>query len=476
MTQNPPPRDHSGLRLRYAAVSDLGRHRKDNQDSGYAGDHLLVVADGVGGAAYGDVASSTAVHVLRRLDDGPTEEMLPALAGAVHRVHDRLAELVEADAELDGTSTTLTAALFDGSRLGIGHVGDSRAYLWHDGELRQLTKDHTFVQTLVDEGRITEEASRTHPHRNIILRAVDGVHDTEPDLFEVDLAPGDRVMLCSDGASGVLDLGAIARLLTEGSVDSAAVDLVQAALDAGTTDNVTVVVAEVVAADTADDPEGAMALTGPMLVGAAANQPRKAGLGRGLFRHRQTDTGELEPVPGDDPVDEEELRYAPRPPRRHPVLRRIALLLLPLLVLGGIAAWGYDWSQKQYYVAADGPYVAVYRGVQLDLPGIALTSLDETSRVRIEDLSEFNQQKVDDGIVADSRTDALRILENLAETVPAQDDCDEVEPEPKRDRKKNPGATDDPTPTSGPTGQPTEDPVEADSAADCAEGEGGSAS
>ena len=139
-----------------------------------------------------------------------------------------------------------------------------------------------------------------------------------------------------------------------------------------------------------------MALTGPMLVGAAANQPRKAGLGRGLFRHRQTDTGELEPVPGEDAVDEEELRYAPASAAH--ATRCCAgspWLLIPLLVLGGLAAWGYDWSQKQYYVAADGPYVAVYRGVQLDLPGIDLSSLDETSTVRIEELSEFNQQKVE---------------------------------------------------------------------------------
>ena len=107
------------LRLRYAALSDVGRHRKENQDSGYASERLLVVADGVGGAAYGDVASSTAVQLLRKLDDGsPPEEMLTLLAGAVHRIHDRLAEMVEDDKELDGTSTTVTAALFDGQRLG----------------------------------------------------------------------------------------------------------------------------------------------------------------------------------------------------------------------------------------------------------------------------------------------------------------------------------------------------------------------
>ncbi len=434
------------LELRYAAVSDLGRHRKDNQDSGYAGEHLLVVADGVGGAAYGDVASATAVQVMRRLDNPPDGEMLPLLAGAVHRVHDRLAELVEADNELEGTSTTLTAVLFDGTQAALAHVGDSRAYLLHDDELRQLTSDHTFVQTLIDEGRISEDEARHHPHRNIILRAVDGVHDTEPDLIETSLSPGDRLLLCSDGCSGVLSSHAVARILRTGSVDHAAIELVRAALDAGTTDNVTVIVAEVVAAGATEDPESAMAATGPMLVGAAASQPRKlSNLGRGLFRGRQHDvgqydgqhdTGELDPV--EDPVDPEELRYAPRAPGRFPLVRRLVLILVPLLILGGLAWWAYDWSQRQYFVSADGPYVAVYRGVQLDLPVIDLATLDETSSVRLADLSEFNQQKVGDGIVASSRADADRIVDNLKATVPEPEpepECEEPEPK-KRDRDK----------------------------------------
>jgi PPM family protein phosphatase len=197
--------DGTTLSLRYAALSDVGRVRRDNQDSGFAGAHLLAIADGVGGAARGDIASSTAVQILRRLDEQQSEDLLEALAGAVHRAHDRIAELVEQDPELEGTSTTVTAALFDGTRMGVAHVGDSRGYLLRDGTLSQLTKDHTFVQSLIDEGRITEEESRTHPHRNLILRAVDGVHDTDPDLFLVDLVPGDRILLCSDGCSGVLD-------------------------------------------------------------------------------------------------------------------------------------------------------------------------------------------------------------------------------------------------------------------------------
>src|SRR3954463_12534427 len=142
-----PPR----LRLEYGAVSDVGRVRKDNQDSGYAGPHLLAVCDGVGGAARGDIASSPAVLQLRRLDEPPSDDLLGQVAGALHRAHDRIAELVDEDPALNGTSTTATVALFDGHRIGMGHVGDSRAYLYRSGAISQLTSDHTFVQSLIDD-------------------------------------------------------------------------------------------------------------------------------------------------------------------------------------------------------------------------------------------------------------------------------------------------------------------------------------
>ena len=383
----PPPTAPAGLSLRYAALSDVGRVRKNNQDSGFASPHLLVVADGVGGEARGDIASSTAVQILRRLDEPPPEDTTEALAGAIHRAHDRLAELVDEDPELDGTSTTITAALFDGARITVGHVGDSRGYLLRDGTLSQLTKDHTFVQSLIDEGRITEEESRTHPHRNLILRAVDGVHETDPDLFDVELAPGDRVLLCSDGCSGVLDADRIADILGTGSVDYAVVELVRASLDAGSTDNVTVVVADVVdPAVAGTEDTGAAATTGPMLVGAAAEQPRRTPIAsKSFFRgHRSGDTGEIEPVPGapgDGEVDPEALRYAPRPPKRFRWVKRLVALAVLLGLLVAAASAAYGWSQRQYYVAFDGDQVAVYRGIQSDLPWPTMNRVLSTTDV-----------------------------------------------------------------------------------------------
>ena len=410
------------LRLDYAATSDVGRVRKDNQDSGYVGPWLIAVCDGVGGAARGDIASSTAIQQLRKLDEKPSDDLLGQIAGAIHRAHDRIGELVEEDPSLNGTSTTATVALFDGERLGMGHLGDSRAYLFRDRKLRQLTTDHTFVQTLIDEGRISEEEARVHPHRNLILRALDGVGEAEPDLFLVELQPNDRVLLCSDGASGVLDDGRLADILSGGTPDYAAVELVRASLEAGSTDNVTCLVADVVDAAVAGDGD-----LSPMLVGAAADLKRKRGAMTGLFRgHRSGDTGELEPILADlpdeaqhavlsDPIDPEVARYAPPAARRFTVPRgvRPSLVLVGLLWIAAAAAW--SWSQGQYYVGESDGVVTIYRGLNGDLAGIDLSSPYESTDVDLERLSSFDAQKVREGIEAGNLSDARRTVENLAQ-------------------------------------------------------------
>jgi serine/threonine protein phosphatase PrpC len=427
------------MRLRYAALSDVGRVRRDNQDAGYAGPHLLVIADGVGGAARGDVASSLTVEVLRQLDRPPGEDMLSALAGAIHRSHDRIAGLVREQPEIEGTSTTVTAAIFDGATLGVGHVGDSRGYLLRDGSLSQLTTDHTFVQSLIDEGRITEDEARVHPHRNLILRAVDGVHEPEPDVFTIEVAPGDRIMLCSDGCSGVLPDAELARLLGEGTPDHATVSLVSASLDAGSSDNVTVVVADLVDDDAVDDEEtSAAAFTGPMLVGAAAESPRGRGMRTGGSA-RPIDTSELEPVEGDDPdrdgaggatavradddagdaadLDEEDLRYAPRPPRRFVWARRVAAVGVVVVLATIVAVAAYQWSQGQYYVADDADQVVIFRGVQADIPGVRLHRVEESGDLALDDLPTYTQRQVRDGISATSLDDARGIVSRLERLV-----------------------------------------------------------
>jgi len=428
------------FRLQYAAISDVGRVRKDNQDSGYAGPWLLTVCDGVGGAARGDLASSTAIGQLRRLDQPPDDDhaekhRLELVAGALHRASDKIGDLVDEEPSLSGTSTTATVALFDGSRLAMGHVGDSRAYLFRGHEISQLTSDHTFVQSLIDEGRITEDDARTHPHRNLILKALDGVHEVDPDLFTVELAADDRILLCSDGASGSLDDRRLADILSTGSPDFAAVELVRASLEAGSTDNVTCIVADVVpvsveAPDAGDDSGGAAdpGQADPIVVGAAAELRRRPRSTASFFRgHRAGDTGELEPVTADIPddlppgvpfaidTDPETVRYAPREPRRHPWVRR-GLLLLGLLGLAWmIAAAAWSWSQHQYYVGEQDGVVTIFRGVQADVPGIDLSHAYETTNVRIDQLDPSSARTVQQGLGAGSLREARRTVQRLAD-------------------------------------------------------------
>jgi protein phosphatase len=439
------------MRLRYAALSDVGRVRRDNQDSGYAGPHLLVVADGVGGSARGDVASSATVEELSHLDHPPGNDMLGALAGAIHRTHDKIAALVAETPEIEGTSSTVTAAIFDGTHIGVGHVGDSRGYLLRDGTLSQLTNDHTFVQSLIDEGRITEDEARVHPHRNLILRAVDGKHEPEPDLFLVDLVAGDRILLCSDGASGVLSAQDLARILGTGTVENAAVELIRAALEAGSSDNITVVVADVTDAAVADPEETGPVALGPIVVGAAAEK-RKGLSSRKLRAMRRSDTGELDPVPAEagTPVDPEELRYAPRPPRRFTWLRRILVLAVIGVLVWLAASTAYAWTQKQYYVAPDGDTVAIYRGVQAQVPVVQLHRVYQPSEVKMTDLPDFTQGQVRDGIGARNLEDARNIVARLQSSAACATAT--ATPSPSASASRSGSATKQPSRTPSPSG------------------------
>lgn len=323
------------IALRYAARSDVGLVRSNNQDSAYAGPNLLVVADGMGGHAGGDVASSLAIGEMAPLDDElHGADALDHLSEAVHAAHRELLDRVDEEPALAGMGTTVTALLRAGNRLALAHIGDSRAYLLRDGALVQITKDHTFVQTLVDEGRITLAEAEIHPQRSVVMRVVsDVVDDVEPDLSMREARIGDRYLLCSDGLSGVVSLetmqDTMAVLADPGSTCE---HLVHLALRAGAPDNVTCIVADVVD----DSAHGELST---YIVGAASlHQPRR-GLPQG--REGQGSAAEraaaLTAVGGD--ADEED-SHAPTTPVRH--RRRVigGSLLVLLLVLGEDSAPG----------------------------------------------------------------------------------------------------------------------------------------
>jgi len=418
----------SPFRLGFAAASDIGASRKDNQDSGYAGPWLLAVCDGVGGAARGDLASATVIDELRLLDHRPTGDPLVEVRSSLNRAHDQIGRLIDAEPALSGTSTTAVVALFSGERLTFGHVGDSRAYLLRGQRIEQLTRDHTLVQTMIDDGQISEEDARTHPNRNLILKAIDGVHDADPDIFALDLAVGDRLLLCSDGASGSLTDDEMAHILAAGDAHLAAGALIEASLKAGSSDNITCVVADVISAQ---DPKP----SAPILVGAAAIDPREPGQLRSAKRSRHADdisrralteaaSTEREgsvaldtaPTP---PTDLESVRYAPRPPRRFQILRRLLVCVIGIGIawIGGAAAW--SWTQDQYYVGESDGRVTIFRGVNAEVPLLDLSSEYETSDVATERLSNFQAREVRGGMPEASLADARRTVDGLAaEQVP----------------------------------------------------------
>lgn len=393
------------LSLRFVARTDTGLRRSNNQDSGYASSRLIAVADGMGGAAAGDLASATALNIVRAVDpnlatDGADEteaDPRAALLQAVRDANRRLGEIVAADPSVDGMGTTLEAMLWTGEHFVTAHIGDSRAYRLRDGELTQLSSDHTFVQSLVDEGKLTTEEARVHPHRSLLLRVMLGRPDNEPDIDRLDGQAGDRYLLCSDGLTDMVSDANIASALAEDDIDQAADRLIELALAGGGFDNVTVVIGELV-----DDAEPADA----QLVGAAADAPRR----------RDPDpstTATLAPPP-----DPEELRYSYVPPTRTRWLRTGAVVALVILGLVFGAVGLYQWSQRQYFVGASDGHVAIFRGVQADVPLVSVHHVDTVTDIPVAKLPEYPRRQVTEGIEAMSRADAERTVADLRAQLP----------------------------------------------------------
>jgi serine/threonine protein phosphatase PrpC len=280
MTQSQPPAQSGRLALDYTALSDRGLVRTNNEDSAVAAPNLLALADGMGGHAAGEVASELMITSLYSLQNTmsqgvqvPHEQLLTMLAEAMDDGNRDIAAHVDDNPAQEGMGCTLTTLLFDGESLGVCHVGDSRGYLLRDGELTQITKDDTFVQSLVDEGKLAPEDVSSHPQRSLILKALNG-HPVDPTLELRDARAGDRYMLCSDGLSDPVSFDTIQEVLRSGTPTEAGSQLINLALRGGGPDNVTVVVADVVDIDHAvaeAEANGAPAPTlptGPALAGA----------------------------------------------------------------------------------------------------------------------------------------------------------------------------------------------------------------
>lgn len=347
------------LALDFVAVSDRGLVRGNNEDSAYAGPHLLVLADGMGGHAAGEVASQLMVEHLEHLDRDPEDADMLALLGAAAEDANAAIESSVADhPDQAGMGTTLTALMFNGREFGLIHVGDSRGYLLRDGELRQLTVDDTFVQSLVDEGRLAPEDVSTHPQKSLILKAYTG-RPVEPHLEVVEVQPGDRVLLCSDGLSDPVTRETIEVALGDGTPEMAAQRLVELALRSGGPDNVTVVVAEVVEAGGAAAQSHAAVKAGALAPGYQSSHPDSAASrAAALLRKSETitpDHNRAKTQDADAPDDEE--GHTSQPSSVWPWVVATLVLLLVLAVAGLMWAQSRDLDEYALKVEDSGEFV-----------------------------------------------------------------------------------------------------------------------
>ena len=406
------------IRLHAAGLSDVGQVRRGNEDAMLVGDSVFAVADGMGGHAAGEVASALALEPIADLDGrvfGDDQQARKALEDAVVEANRAVVDAARGDDALSGMGTTLTAALFEGRRLHVAHVGDSRAYLLRQGRVTQLTRDHTFVQQLIDDGTITQAEAATHPHRAVITRAIGTSAEVEIDLETLDLASGDAVLLCSDGLSGVVDDEEIAALLTSDRTPEETVTaLVDAANDAGGPDNITAVLLTMIS-DRPEEPQPA----GPLLI------------------RPDSDAGPARVLPGPGP--DESVVVDPVARRR-----RWASIAIGVAVVLGLLVGGGRWLlSRSYYVGLDDQLVTIYQGVPASFGPIELSWVVEETALRVDDVPEFQQPLLEQGIPAVDRADAR----NIVESIRAAGEADGSRP---RQQEGDDGApATDPTPEDG---------------------------
>ena len=454
------------LVLRYAVRSDVGLLREGNEDSAYAGPRLLAVADGMGGHAAGEVASSLTISAMAKLDsEPPGGDMLAELSSAVAAANTRLQEMIISNPAVEGMGTTLTALFWSDGHAAVCHIGDSRGYLLREGELYQITHDHTLVQSLVDEGRISVDDVSSHPQRSLLLRALDGRSIAEPDLSVHDSQAGDRYLLCSDGLSGVVSDELLRETMaTIDEPEAVTRQLIDLALRGGGPDNITCIVADVVDASSSRLPP-----TGtPIMAGAAANAdesqlgtegtvPGTSGSSGGAFddldehldghftgvydqhgRPHMTapqpmltvdDLDPLDPalalaVASENGTDLTAVRarggHRGQPKRGRRTSRRrwpivTASLMVLLAIVGGVCYAAWRWSQNQYYVGADGSgHVVIYRGVNERIVGFSLSHPYQTPtpQIQIEQVPSPYQQTLKSTDPADNLPSAQAIVQN----------------------------------------------------------------
>ncbi|CAB4636640.1 unannotated protein [freshwater metagenome] len=403
------------------AASDIGRVRSSNQDSGYAGVNLFFVADGMGGHAGGDIASAIASQHIS-LADEPLETSAEAeqkLIDYIYQAKQKIDASVKQHPAITGMGTTLSAMMVTGTKVTIAHIGDSRIYLARDGVVKQITTDHTFVQRLVDTGRISEEEALVHPRRSVLMRVLGDIEQfPEVDIDTYETKPGDRWMACSDGLSGVVPDQLMKNiLLSNVDIQEAGELLVGEALEFGAPDNVTVVLVDVI--DAKDEIDFS---PGRVLVGSAANEvviEQRKGL-QVLRLLNPLTLLELLQKPEDPvsfaPESEELLEKILKETKGRVRARRFRQIATYLLLIT-IASYGLflaiEYTQTRYFVAINDGYVVIFKGIKEELGPFKFSSVYEVTDVSVDSLTDFQREALERSITAESPEEAERIVSQL---------------------------------------------------------------
>jgi PPM family protein phosphatase len=431
-------------RIIAAGVTDTGQVRPANEDAYLVGESVFAVADGMGGHLAGEVASATALEPIEALDGRvfpDASEAVAALREAVVAANDQVSRMAADEPSYRGMGTTLTATMIEGRRVHIAHVGDSRAYLLRNGHFSQLTDDHTLVQHLVDEGQITREEAATHPQRSIITRAIGVSREVDVDSMSLDLEPGDQLLLCSDGLTGVVEDEVIEGELTPDVEPEEALDrLVERANAAGGPDNITIVILRVTASEgkeaavaagadgngagPADDDSQPLRVTtrddrdGADWADRLGNYGSlgKGGAWSGSEGESERDGGGL--------------------------LKAGAVVLGILVLLGLLAGGGWLLLSQSYFVGLEDEDVVIYQGLDAEVGPLELARVVERTELTADEVPTWYRRSLEGGVAAADLNDARRIVANA----PRRDDPDEdpAEAVAEDEDEDDEGAGDDP--------------------------------
>jgi len=373
------------LKFKSVGRSDLGLTRENNEDSGFIGYNFLLVADGMGGHAAGELASSTAVSVIANFDKN-FEKILPH--DIINTISNKIKNSIQKDVSRNGMGTTLSTVYLKDNKLNLIHVGDSRIYLIKDKKLNLISKDQTYIQNLIDNKEITEQEAKSHPQRSLLLQAIDGSGDLVPEVKSLEVSTGDKVLLCSDGLTNVVSDTEILNIINSFDTVGAVSALIEKALEHGGPDNITVIVAEITDKKIEEK---------TIVLGAAA-EPRN----RVLLPDLDFPT-DIHPFITSEFPALKSIRFS----KKIKFFIAFALLVVPIY-------FGFNyWITRQYFVSNLGENIAIFQGLKVNLGPISLSQPVQSFNLETKVLTKEDLTLVDEGIDANSLTEARFIVRRL---------------------------------------------------------------